>query len=453
MDSFGFLFLLAGAVTPNTPVSASEMAQQGNAPDAEVRTAIARQDLRAAGVAFDRLVERRLPAKQTNQPDPLLDELLVEQIVAQGGQPLRTIVQRLTSSSGISNRAHNLLLLATSEESRGENVEADKHYKSVPDVADVTPDQRVTALLGLSRLKIGIDPAAAVAILRSIDPATVPIRQRWEVDLQMARAISIGEPTATGAIEALLAKAWAEAPDAGVAERAVARVASDRAVAAARAGDRAKSVTLLSIDRANRSANGGHNMIVSNLPICGENGITPNDMAIVEVQRIAPPERPAINLVWASRPAIGKFFVDAARRSGRASVTDGSVAQFALRCRVAIAANYAVQINLDDVIGGWMTSKGAYPLTSADIGQNVTQLAAILADRTTHYGNTSIMRLPILLRLVACLFPQVEADEQARARVNDLVAQVTTVLASNGAPEDIKLLWHMSSIGMLLARP
>lgn len=419
--------------------------------ETEARAALARHDLLGASIAFNTLVETRLPLKQTNRPDPLLDRLLVEQMVAQGAEPPQAILHRLVSNAAASDRTHNLLLLATAEESSGEEEQAFQHYTVVVGATEATADQTLSGQLGLARLKLGADAAAAVTMLRALDPATVPIPRRWELDLQLARAIAIAEPTNLSAQDAQLAKAWSEAPEADIADHAVARVANDRATGAALAGDRAKLVRLLAIDRSNRSQNSGQNQVASNLPVCGENGVTRDDLAVVEALRTAPPERPGIGLVWASRPGIGQLFVTAARRSGQLVVNDGAIAQFALRCRSVPSTGYAVSVKLDDVIGGWMTSKGAYPLINNDKAQNVTQLAAILASRTTRYGANSIMRLPVLLQLMACVFPQVEADEQARGRTNDLVTQITAVLEANGAPEDVKLLWHIGSIGMSMA--
>ena len=451
MRKMKLLLLAASAAAIVQSGLAAGAPQSGSSDGAEVRAALARHDLHGASVAFNALVETRLPPKQTNRPDPVLDRLLVEQMVAQGAQPPRPILQRLASDTGAPDRVHNLLLLATAEESSGEEADARGHYKAIADATGATADQRLSAELGLSRLDLGTDATAAATRLRSIDPSTVPIVRRWEVDLQLARALAIAEPTNLGTQETQLVKAWAEAPDAGISDHAVARVASDRAVGAARAGNRVKLVTLLALDRTNRSANGGQNLVASDLPVCGENSVTRDDMVVVEAQRMAPPERPGIGLVWASRPGIGQTFVDAARRSGRLVVTDGAMAQFSLRCRSTPATDYAVAVKLDDAIGGWMTSRGAYPLSNNDDAQNVAQLAAILASRTTRYGNNSIMRLPVLLQLMACVFPQVEADEQARARINDLVAQITAVLDANGAPEDMKLIWRMGSIGMSMA--
>jgi len=445
------LLIVSSATIGVQSATAFEAPTRGGSDGTEVRAALARHDLHGASVVFNRLVEARLPAKQTNRPDPLLDRLFVEQIVAQGEQPPRPILQRLASDETAPDHIHNLLLFGTAEESSGEDEHALERYRAVIAGAKATPDQRLSAQLGIARLKLGTDAAASATMLRSIDLATVPIARRWEIDLELARALAIAEPTNLSAQDGQLEKAWAEAPDAAITDHAIARVASDRAARAARSGDRAKLVTLLAVDRTNRSPNSGQSLVASDLPVCGESGVTRDDVAIVEVQRTAPPERPGIDLVWASRPGVGQLFVSAARRSGRLLATDGAVAQLALRCRSAPASDYAVFVKLDDVIGGWMTSKGAYPLANNDNAQNVTELAAILASRTTRYGANSIMRLPVLLQLMACVFPQVEADEQARARVNDIVGQITAVLEANGAPDDVKLLWRIGSIGTSLA--
>jgi uncharacterized protein YejL (UPF0352 family) len=444
-------FLLVASVAAGVQSRGEGAPPNIGASESSVRAALARHDLQGASVAFNQLVEAKLPPKQTNRPDPALDRLLVEQMVARGLQPPRPILQRLVNDVSASDYVHNLLLLATAEESNGEESDARGHYIIAANAASATLDQRLSGQLGSARLALGTDASAAVTALRNLDAARIPAERRWEVDLLLARALSIAEPANRSAQDEQLARAWAEAPDAGIGDHAVARVASDRAIAAARAGDRAKLVTLLAVDRSNRSSNNGQIALVSDLPICGENGITRGDAAVVEMQRIAPSERPGIALVWASRSGIGQTFVDAARRSGQFVVFDGAVALLTLRCRAAPATDYAVSVRFEDAIADWMTSRGAYPLANHDDAQNVTQLAANLASRTTRYGANSIMRLPVLLQLMACVFPQVEADEQARARINDLVAQITAVLEANDAPQDVKLLWRIGSMGTSIA--
>lgn len=451
MGTLKLALLAAAMVVGLHPGFAADVAQKNDMDGAVVRSALAKQDFYGAGVAFNALVETRLPPKQTDRPDPLLDRLLVELMLARSIQPPRPILQRLTSETTSPDYIRNLLMLATAEEANGEDQRAFDHYNGIANAPGAMADQRFSAQLGIIRLKLATDAVAAVALLHAIDTANVPAARRWEVDLQLARALSIAEPTNLGGLEAQLVKAWAEAPRADIADHAIVRVANDLALSAARAGDRAKLIALLAVDRANRAQNDGHNLLASNLPVCGENGILRNDMVVIEVQRSAPPSQPGIGLVWANRPGIGHIFVKAAQRSGGLTVSDGSVAQFALRCRSAPADNYAISIKLDDIIASWMTAKGAYPLVNNDGGQNVTQLATLLTSRTARYGTTSIMRLPILLQLTTNIFLQAEADEQARGRINDLIAQITAILNANDAPEDLKLLWRANLIATSVA--
>lgn len=444
-------FVVGMAATMATTVAA-QSPQNGKLDGETVRTALARHDLYGASNAFNALVENRLPSKQTNRPDPLLDGLLVEQMVALGAQPAPAILQRLAADAGAPDRIHNLLLLATAKEAGGEDEQASEQYDIVARSAAATADQRFSGQLGLARLKMSTDAAASLTMLRAIDRSSLPRERLWELDLFMARAMTIALPADVEAQQTQLAKAWVGAPDANITDHAIARVASDTSIAAARAGNRAKLVSLLAVDRANRSANAGQNSLAAGLPICGENGVTRDDVVIIEAQRVPPPERPGIGLVWANRPGIGKAFVDAARRSGQLVVNDGAVAQFSLRCRTAPSPEYATAIKLDDVMAAWMTSKGAYPIISSDgETQSSTQLATLLASRTTRYGVNSIMRLPVLVQLMATVFPQVGADEQARTRINDLVSQISAILDANDAPEDMRLAWRIGSLGMSLA--
>lgn len=451
MRNVGVLVLAVSTALAIAPVLAVAETHPAIASESAIRAAIARHDLYGAGLAFDALVEARLPTTANNRPDPVLDRMLVEQSIAEGSAPIRPILERLISEAASPDRVHHLLLLGAIEESSGRDAEAAKLYAEVANDNAASADQRLSARLGAARLKMGTDAAAASTMLQSIDIDAAPLPRRWEIALQRARAASIAVPNDHRIAGAELARAWVDSADAEVADHAVTRVASDRAIAAARAGDRAKLIALLAIDRANRNSVEGLPQLAADLPICGENGVTRDDVVVIEALRIAPPERPAMNLVWANRAPVGQIFLNAARRSGALSVADGTVAQFSLRCRSAPSSNYAVGIKLEDSVGAWMTSKGAYPLLSADVSQNATQLAAILASRTTRYGTASIMRLPVLIQLIACYLPQLDRDEQARARMSDLISEISAVLDANDAPKDIKLAWRSASIGMAVA--
>lgn len=428
-----------GAVAPVEPDAAAVLAE------------IKRQNLHAAANAYNALVEARLPASQSDRPDPVLDRLLVEQLVALGFPLPLPLAERLAGTASGTERAHDLLLLATAAESAADADEARRLYGKVLAAAAATPDQRLSAQLALARMTLGQDAGAALNLLNGIDTRSLPASRRWEVELQQARAIGIAQPANLAGQAERLAQAWAAAPEAAIADRAVARVANDIALAAGRAGDRSRMIAMLAVDRTNRLANNGQASAAAGLPLCGTHGIARDDVALVEVQTRAAPERPRVNLIWASRDGIGQVFLESVRRGGQLSVTDGAAASFALRCRVAPSEDFAVAQAIDAAVIGWMTGKGAYPLMSTDSTRNVSVLAADLAARTTRYGPKSIMRLPVLLQLLTCFAPLAGGDTDARARLKDIYDQITLVLEANAAPPELLFPWRLGASGMAVA--
>jgi len=291
------------------------------------------------------------------------------------------------------------------------------------------------------------DPSAALATLTAIDRNHVLGNMAWEVDLLIERAANMAGPDKAAMAASALDRAWAEAANARVADGAVAQVASDRALAAGRKGDRETLIAMLGVDRSNRGANQKQNMIASDLPICGTGGITPEDVVIIDVAHEPPAGRPAVALAWASRPGIATPFLLAAERSDAPSVPDGLVASFALRCRTVPSVDYVARSSIVEDIAGWMTGRGAYPASNADAGDGLSSLATKLAERQARYGPNSVMLLPLLFR--TAMPGMVDfSDPESRRHASEVAEHIATILQHNHAPASLVLMWRLSSIGV-----
>jgi hypothetical protein len=417
--------------------------------DAAVQNAIADHNLHAAGVALNALVQARLPAKAPAHPDAVLDRAFVDYHAARGIlAPAVPILKRVIADPQTPNRAHYQLLLASFAEASGSFDDADRQYRSISRDAKAGPDNARAAALGIARLQLASDPSAALTTLSGIDRTSVPQSDIWEVDLLIARASSMARADNGAQVAAALDRAWAEAAYAPLVAGAPARVAGDRAVAAGRTGDRKTLVTMLAVDRANRNPNNGQNALAADLPICGTDGIGVQDRVIIDVASLPAVGRPAISLVWATRPGIGRPFLAAAARSGTLSVTDGRSGNFELACRTAPSIDFAVRNSLDESTIAWMTGRGVYPLEESDDGVSTTGLASMLAAREARYGATSLMLLPVLMRVMAGEAVDLGAgDQDTRKQIAETVARIGSVLTQNNAPPELAVLWQMSSIG------
>ncbi|WP_375382540.1 energy transducer TonB [uncultured Sphingomonas sp.] len=434
--------LLASTCSPAhaAPVSSPD---DGSA----VERALAAHDYRRAEIELNSLVTRRLPATDKAGPDPLLDRLFAE-LISVNGSPASaiTLLTRLTSNPKLQNIGHYRLLLATAREEAGQLGEAEQTYHAVSMNHDATGGDRTSAAIGYARLRMMTNPDEAVAALQAAQPLPA---QAWEVDLQRARAETLGGHD--DAARSSLARAWAEAPLAGAEQGAAARTASDMLVAAGRTGRRDQLIALLTVDRLNRGISTGQDALAADAPICGSSGIAPGDSVAVQFVRQAPPGRPRFSLVWASRASIAAPFLNAVARSAGYKIEDGQATAVILRCRLGPAADYRVNANLGDQILSWSTSRGAYPLLETGEESDASSLASALAERERRYGPKSVMLMPVLLRVLSATVAGGFGDQEGRTRAAALSHRVVDIITANDGPPDLVLLSTLSTTSLDVA--
>jgi hypothetical protein len=407
--------------------------------------ALAQLNLYKAGAAYQALVEARLPSKAISRPDPLLDRLMVDRAAIDGSlSRLSTLVQRVVGDPTTPNRGRYRLLLATYSETIGALSAAEQQYRALAGDAGIAAEDRLSARFGVARLQMIADPAAALTTLESINSHDVPPASAWELSLLTSRAASMaGQADITASA---LNRAWSEAALAPLTAAAPAHVAADRALAAARVGDRKALIGMLAIDRFNRNANAGQPTLVANLPVCGRDGILAQDRVVIDVAHLPAAGRPSVTLVWASRPGIAGPFLNAAQQSA-ISVSDGRVGMFALSCRSVPSPEYAVRVTLDDAIVGWMTGLGAYPLFFSGEDSNPSALASMLAQRQARYGPNSVMLLPVLNQMMRETMAQ-DFEANSRKQIEVISSQISQILSANRASAEFLAIWQMQLVGM-----
>lgn len=427
------LILAAGEGIAATPPPGNE---------AVFQRALADGDYNGAGKAFNALVMERLPASSSERPDPLLDRLLAESIAAHANTTTAVqLLNRITADAKLPNLPHYQLLLATAEESGGDFKAARSLYVQVSG-SNAPPDDRLAAAIGNARVGMLDDPQGALAVLRSLQPRA---DQAWEVDLIRARAATLaGQDEAA---QQALHQAWAEAPAAEPVSAAPAQVAADLLVDAGRRGDRRRLVAMLAVDRLNRIQNGPAEALAADLPVCGTNGITNADQVAVEVLRQAPPGRPRVSLVWASRHEIAEPFLEAIASAPPLIVNDGSAAPITLRCRTTPSSAYQVSSDLAQQVLTWSTARGAYPLWEMSDSSDPAALASALADRERRYGTTSVMLLPVLEALLGGSIQDGLDTDDKRRQAATVLQRIGAILTAEHAPDDIILLQHVSELG------
>ncbi|MGF7168879.1 hypothetical protein FHS91_000534 [Sphingobium xanthum] len=436
------LALALFAASTTMPATAAD----GSDALARLRVSVAQNDMVKASEIFEETLLERLPASQTNQPDPILDRMLIEiAALCENFSALSSVTKRVVSNPIAGDGARYRLFAARAAESESDLTVAETLYQNLVNDPTLTSVERQTAQLGLVRQQAAIDPAKALNTIAGIDRSSMPKDLRWELELLDGRATAMASGDAAATTKMQLA--WAHAIDADPIKAGPARIASDLAFAAARNGDRRQYLNLLALTRFSRRGDNSTSP-APNLPLCSEQGLRPDDLAIIETVQVTGVGRPSIGLVWANRPGVGATFLAAARKASLPSYVDSQISHFAMRCRTMPAADYAVLNSIEDEISHWMTGKGAYPLSrQASEEGNVLTLVGELARREVAYGRSSIMLLPVLMVIQSANDP-FSGDTAAGKRAEEMAARVQEILVANDAPASLMLVWRLGTISL-----
>lgn len=416
------VLLVSLAIAP--PVSSASAI-----PSESVRNAIAMGDRKGAGTQLNQLVESRLPVK-AGKPDPLLDSIFAD-FYATSGEVSRAgpLFERLAANPATPNRSHYQLLLATYKETWGDLDGAAADYRSLSGTSGDAHVRR-SALIGLARLTMTSDPAAALAILGGPGLAEMPPEESWERELLRSRAYAIAGQNAS--VGGALDKAWQSSPSAPLTADAIVRVANDRALLAARTGDRSAMVPMLAVGHQQRGGNDREGALAKALPTCGTAGVMPADRVVVEVSRIPQADRPTMQVAWANRAGVGAIFLKALAAAYIPTVGDAQASEFALACRTVPSPDRPVRTLGDNRQLSWLSANGVYLNGAWDDATDPNTLAARLAAREARYGPNSMFVLPTLLLMASNA--EYAADTDGRKQAAVTVARVLAIGEANGAP-------------------
>lgn len=390
---------------------------------------------------LDRLIEQRLPADGKPRPDPVLDRLVGEVLVGASPGIARDLLARAAERPPAAARARTLLLLASAEESLG-RAGAEAHYRALSADSGLDARQRQRAVAGEARLLMARDPVAASQRLAAYLAAITDPKWRWEAELLASRSARLQGRTAEAkvALEAASQHAWSGLPG----EAAVQRVASDRAVIAGMAGDRATLISLSALGAAGEGWTRGASDLV---PPCGVGGLREEDHVVVAFVA-GPLGQTRAEIVAASRPGIVPSFLDGLTRP-QGLVGSGQVKPILLRCSTAPRAPLGSAPSENPIVS-WSAQLGAYPLLGGEEEQSFAAAAARLSEREARFGKESIFLIPPLAALLSA-GGEALSDQAGRERLLGYAQRTEAILAKSGAPADARLSAALTSIALQVA--
>ncbi|MCW2383180.1 MULTISPECIES: tetratricopeptide repeat protein [unclassified Sphingobium] len=433
-----------------TAAASTETAEAAQAL-ATIREQTARLDLTAAAKTMNAAISERLPSPDSKQPDSILDRMTIEAAAAQKILPaVRTIIDRTVKIPLADDGARYRLMQARASEVNGDFKGAEALFRAVADQTSGDPDERWQARLGVARQLLITDPAAAITYLKSFQRSDLPAKYRWEADLIEGRSEAIVHSDAVSAD--ILRRAWIGAVDAAPTSAAPARIAGDLAFLAARSANRSSYLAMLAVGHSQVTYGSPQNAVLGNLPVCGEAGLRPEDVVIVELLRQQPQFRTDVGLVWASRAGIAQPFLAALLQAESIDSPARQISHLALRCRSLPAASYKAGRTLVDEIVAWMSGAGVYlpwgQTEQEDLLENLTELGR----REAKYGATSIMLLPPLINIEIASEPAFfTADKNAQLRLLELSQRTLSILDNNDAPKSFIMAYRLKILGMSVA--
>jgi hypothetical protein len=290
------------------------------------------------------------------------------------------------------------------------------------------------------------DPAAALERLAAVDPIEDPVL-RFEADLLVARARSLsGNPSA--AREAAT-RAWSSAALQPTYVLGPMRAALVMAGLAADASDRDRALAMLNVARAadvtvDRDAS-------AFLPICGEEGVMPDDRVIfaayrdLDWQRLVP--------VSASRPAVVAPFVRALKGrtiiARRTNTPAGTLV--AVRCRSVPSAEWR-EVPLVDPTARVFAENGVYLPGNAEWdSERVSAAEQSIADIMARNGDDHPALVQPLAELIEKVGERVRLSGASPTVLVDLDRRMIAAMRNLDGAEQIMLVTASEQAAMLAA--
>jgi hypothetical protein len=434
MRSF-LVLLAAAALSAEAPPPPQPQPQL----DAEIQAfdrALTASRFTAAVAVIDKLIGERTPASGKPRPDPVLNALMGRlYLAAHGMGAAGTFLDRAPIAAlPLPLREPTALAHAKALEFRGNRTAALKAYREAAAAASADADRR-RAAVGIARQLLPSEPAPAREQVAAIanGPATPA---RWEAKFLLSEISSLQGDRLSAA--RLADEAWTEAANAPLDDLAPLHVATLRAgLAAARHDVAAERAMLIAT---NGLALRAAATLSSQLPVCGDAGVSPSDFVIFGFVA-GPYGTHQLFPIAASRLAIVAAFHDAL--SGTTPVGDPSGAKpvgtvFTVSCRSVVAGSRLAGSVADDPLLDWFIEHGIYPASASNEADD-KDLNAV-ADRVDslvgRFGKDSPLLIAPRWQMMTMLEGRAAGGDQvAPGQLTELATLVTRGLRAAGAPE------------------
>lgn len=291
--------------------------------------------------------------------------------------------------------------------------------------------QRTRSLVGQARLLMVDRPEAARALLLplAIGPLTP---QRWEAKMWMSLASSLVNDRASASIFAT--QSWTDAIAASLNAAAPLQISVVRAGLAAAAGDTIGERTM--ILAANGLSLQATSELSERLPVCGDDGIGPDDFVTFGFAsgpyigwRIIP--------IATSRASVIVPFYDALSTAAPIKADGPSGTVFTVRCRSQVHPRYQRKSPGDPMLA-WIVEHGVYPATASfdSADENLNAVADRIDTLTARFGSRSPLLIGPRWQMLELLDQRKRSgDPVQQGQIDELATAVGSGLRESGAPE------------------
>ena len=378
----------------------------------QLEAAFAGQDLEQAAELLSDLVIVRRPADGALRSDPLLNGLFGRLYFDQGyaSVALPYLQRSVAAEVPPIQRVEAQLALAEAQDLTGDSAAAARTLASL-DSDDLPAGQRRRVILGRADLMLRDDPAGALALVQPLLSAgDAGIRFEAELLGSRAQAMLGNRSAAVAAGE----RAWSLAMTQPPHRVAPLRAALVLAGLAAKAADRERLIAMLNA-AGSAQATLDHTL-VSQLPMCGEDGLRPTDEVTFAVY-VSGAVRQRLEPVSASRPAaVAPFFRALAGRRLLDQLRNQPVGTvFTVRCRTLPSAERSPPSGAD-TYAQIFAENGIYVPSSTD--WNTDRIAVVeseIAEIERRFGRDHPFLVPLLGELAQRVEQRVQSSRTGSA--------------------------------------
>ena len=403
--------------------------------------AIAAGDGLAAAPLIDEVIASRLPADGKPASDPIVNSMMGQLYLLTGheGPALEYLARATPSSLPSSMRAETALAYGKALQRHGRRDEALKAFRAASEGA-TNHSIQFRSSIGAAEQLLPTDPGGALRLSSSF-LMSAPAAERWRPAYVSALASSLlGDRKAAAQFAD---RAWADAVNAPPRDLAPLQVSVLRAGLATIAGEKDSQRAMLAAANAMGVARGDD--LTRQLPVCGDNGVTPSDFVIFGAS-MGPYHTNSLVPIAASRPAIVAAFND--QLAGRAIIKTDNVSSatgtvFTASCVSRVDSGYMKDAEPSDPIIRWFATRGIYPATingdSNDSGIN--KVSDRIDEITRRFGDQSPLLIHAQWQLLTLLEARTLAgDPVPPARLVELRSAIMAGMKRNKAPADVVAL-------------